>query len=710
MATKVSMIAGAVLFLVMALAATPILGLPGSRTVADGLCAKGRAAFKEENFQQAADLYREALAEFTPHPEAAFGLGEALEELGQNDEAMLAYLACKDQFGEVEKPDSGQKKAVAGASKAIAKLGGGYADLEQAEAKFVKTCISYAGKYKSREPEWAKRALEIALALEPNNSSANKAMKKLGSVRAAGFAGSENLIDSDALTGWTFGEHAPRWKCRNGLLRAEISVPESLGWALDHNFRGNLTIRWEARVVATHDVYWQVGMVYGSPMLGGKTWSVLIDNNDDLRLGRMEGGNLTIPRNKLLSNIDVKQWHRYELVVSKKGLTVRIDGDEIFTHVPGSDSPAGGVVGLFVQEATAEFRVVGVIRSPATGGGGGDGDEASAEVLVEQGAGHLASGEIAAARQSLEKALLAKAGYLPALLVLAEVELNEDHHDLAMSILDECLDREGDSGLSKAENEALSKAQKLYRKEDRPRLELREVVMDSLGQLRELEAAAHEENPALARRCLQRFLLIWPEHGEAMERLGELAPPAEEAPAGEGAMPPGDRTELFNGRNTDGWFVDTSIWTVSGGAMQANPGANPSFVECRVDLPSSYTLEVELRAGGSLAGGNLVGVLLSMGGPDAYAFAILGDGFAIVRQANNAVKMVRKTPYGAIPGFSPGAWHTVRLVVNGGSLRALVDGTEVGTLDGLPDDALTGSIGLWAQRVPLMVKRVSVVR
>ncbi len=337
-------------------------------------------------------------------------------------------------------------------------------------------------------------------------------------------------------------------------------------------------------------------------------------------------------------------------------------------------------------------------------------DEAAAQLLVDQGTELVSAGEIDAARRIFETALIEQTGYVPALLGLAEAELARGDHDLAMSLLDDCLDREGDAGLTRAGRAAVAKARKLYRKSDRPRLELREVLHRFIGRLLELEAGARGKDPALARRCLRRILAVSPAHAEAEKRLRELPPEAGAAQGDSSEAPASNRTELFNGKDLNGWFVDARIWKTANGAIVARPGSDPSFVECNTQLSSPATIEIELRAGGALEGGNLIGVLLSMAGPDAYAIAFLSDGFALVRQADNAVRMQKKTPYSVIPGFSPREWHTLRIEVNGGSLKASVDGTEILTVSGLADDALTGSMGLWAQRVPLEVRRVSLLK
>ncbi len=362
MQRKQGLISGAVLLTVVVIALSPIMGQPGSKVVADKLCARGRTAFREESYEKAAALYRESLLEFTPHPEAAFGLGEALEKLGENDEAMLAYITCKDQFGEVRKPNSRQRKAAGNASRAIQELGGGYADLERAENEFVKACVSYGRKYRTRRPRWARRALEFALALEPNNSAAGKSMKKLGGVRAVSFGGPEELIEEDDLANFEFGHHAPKWNCKSGVLRGDIPKGTSVGWVLGRPFRGNLTIRWEMRLVSTHDPSWQIGILYGNPEVGGSNYGVMVDQNDDLFLSRLQGGNLETPRNKLLSNFDPRKWHRYELEVSRRGLTIRLDGEEIFTHRPPASAPAAGIIGVHITQAVAEFRAAEVLR------------------------------------------------------------------------------------------------------------------------------------------------------------------------------------------------------------------------------------------------------------------------------------------------------------------------------------------------------------
>ena len=73
-------------------------------------------AKREKIYQQAADLYRRAMEESTPYPEAALGLAESLMKLGKSDEALQAYIACKDQAAALGKLSSTQKRALASAT------------------------------------------------------------------------------------------------------------------------------------------------------------------------------------------------------------------------------------------------------------------------------------------------------------------------------------------------------------------------------------------------------------------------------------------------------------------------------------------------------------------------------------------------------------------------------------------------------------------
>ncbi len=339
-----------------------VAGRAGDEEIARLLYRKAQKATRAESFQEAADLYRRALEEHTPYPEAAFGLGESLEKLAKSNEALLAYIACKDQAAKIEKLNTRQKRALSSAIRAIGRIGKGYAELEKVERGLVKDCLAYGKKYISKQPQWAKRGYEIVLAVDPGNEAAAKSIKKLAGVRAMAFGRPERLLEDDSMAGWELGEYAPQWTCKKGVLRGDSNDGDMSGWMLRRFFRGNLTIRWEMRLAETSSSDWQCGLIFGEPRTPRDGFGVLLGPNSMLQLSRIDGADIQIPKNTHLDGFDCRQWHQYELQSDTDGLTVRLDGKKIFSHRPSADQEARGNIGLHVSRACVEFRSLEVIK------------------------------------------------------------------------------------------------------------------------------------------------------------------------------------------------------------------------------------------------------------------------------------------------------------------------------------------------------------
>ncbi len=350
--------------------------------------------------------------------------------------------------------------------------------------------------------------------------------------------------------------------------------------------------------------------------------------------------------------------------------------------------------------------VVALMLLIGLGIGGAGADEVSAKFYTARGAKLLASGDRTEAREQYEKALEEKAGYAPALLGLAQMEANGDEPDQAIVWLDACLEQEARSGLSKDEKGAISKARKLYRKLDRPRLELRDILRSFQSKLLDMAIRYEQKDPALARRCLERLLKVCPDHPEALRLLKGAATNAAAPLDALG----GKRKELFNGKNFDGWNVDSPIWKVANGCIKANPGADGHTLPCHEMLGESYTLEIELCAPDGIPQGQLIGVLFGDGGASSYAFALLPTGVALIRNTGAGLQIIKRVPFTRIAdGFTPTEWHTLRMEIRGKDFKATIDGMEALTFKAEFNDAFSGTTGLWAQRTPLQVRRVSLV-
>ena len=94
----------------------------GDRDVAQFLLKKAEKAYRAKDYEQAVAGFKRARAEFTPLPEAAWGLGQALEKLEREAEAIAAYRLCAEQVGAAEKPSAKWKALARRANAAVSRL------------------------------------------------------------------------------------------------------------------------------------------------------------------------------------------------------------------------------------------------------------------------------------------------------------------------------------------------------------------------------------------------------------------------------------------------------------------------------------------------------------------------------------------------------------------------------------------------------------
>ena len=93
------------IFLLLALV-SGLAASAGDRDVADFLFKKAEKAYRARRYEDAVKGYQRARAEFTPLPEAAFGLALALEKLDREAEALAAYRTCVREVETAESPPS----------------------------------------------------------------------------------------------------------------------------------------------------------------------------------------------------------------------------------------------------------------------------------------------------------------------------------------------------------------------------------------------------------------------------------------------------------------------------------------------------------------------------------------------------------------------------------------------------------------------------
>ena len=173
----------------------------GDKDLAELMMKKAVSAFRAKNYEKAADLYRRARDEAPPHPEAAHGLAQCLEKLGDVPGALAAYLEARDAIAAMDSPSRTLTRMVKNANKAIARLGEDYAELQTLDEEYGKKFYDLGRKHQKASPGWAKRAFLATRFLDPAHDKVGKSLAALGDVAAAvPSAGRfDSILESDGM-------------------------------------------------------------------------------------------------------------------------------------------------------------------------------------------------------------------------------------------------------------------------------------------------------------------------------------------------------------------------------------------------------------------------------------------------------------------------------------------------------------------------------
>ena len=156
----------------------------GERDVAQFLLRKAEKAYRAKDYEKAATGFKRARAEFTPLPEAAWGLGQALEKLGRESAAIAAYRLCTDEVGASTKPSAKWKSLARKAKAATAKLRRRFAELDRVNRDFIQNCMKFGKEHLKSDPRWARTAFETILKIDPTHKDARRYLGKFTKAKA----------------------------------------------------------------------------------------------------------------------------------------------------------------------------------------------------------------------------------------------------------------------------------------------------------------------------------------------------------------------------------------------------------------------------------------------------------------------------------------------------------------------------------------------
>jgi len=341
----------------------------GDRDVAQFLCDKAEKALRAKDYEAAVEDFRRARAEATPFPEAAYGLGAALEKLGREVEAIGAYRLCVAEVEADKDPSSKRRSIARRAAGAIKKLRRKFAELDKLTLECVDRCLAFARERRKSDPRWAEEAYRLVLKLDPMNAEAKLGLEILAKTAQVQPATSVKkaepskprgraLIRGRDLEGWDPGIRAP-WSCADGIVTCDGTQRDGhLNWVDDVKLKGRFELRAKVRIAVHRGERRALGIFIGD---GKNRWhAVIMEDTNDMVLVLREGDRNTDVANGIPRDFDPAKWHTWRLVVDDDDIDVYIDDQKIFSYRDRqgiTGSPA-----LFVQSARVEFKEIEVIE------------------------------------------------------------------------------------------------------------------------------------------------------------------------------------------------------------------------------------------------------------------------------------------------------------------------------------------------------------
>lgn len=335
----------------------------GDPDVAKLLYEKAEKAARSRDWEEAENYYRRALEEYSPLPDAAYGLGEVLEKQGKTSEAIDAYLLCKDQILGLESPGRTETRLLERAEKAVKRLGAGYAELADIDKAFVKDCLAFGRRFFHSDPGWAKKAFEHAIELEPGNRLVQGYLERLADAKGPVTAGGafESLIRDDKLSGWAPGI-VENWTCKGGILVATPDDgPGESNWVKDF-LEGKYTLSGRFRLPELKGVKPAAGFMFGRKG-GSEIWGIiLVASKSEVALSRFTASGNEDMRSRVLNNFDPAAWHELKIEVTPGKVVGYVDNREVFSLDGQAADAFDGPAGIFAQQCRLEVKEMGVQR------------------------------------------------------------------------------------------------------------------------------------------------------------------------------------------------------------------------------------------------------------------------------------------------------------------------------------------------------------
>jgi len=332
-------------------------------------------------------------------------------------------------------------------------------------------------------------------------------------------------------------------------------------------------------------------------------------------------------------------------------------------------------------------------------------DETSAKFFAERGLKACQEKRPSEAKEHFEKALDEMDGYLPALLGLARVAIDESENPTAIDYLTACVRRGLVPQISAVEKAAAKEADVAFAALDAPGFEFTKLLATFEGELISYAEAHAGKDPHLARLCLEKVLKISPDLERIRKKLAGLGLAAE-------LSPDATRLGLFNGADLNDWSSEPTVWKVENGQIVARPGDQAFTANHKDKLSGEFTIDCELRVIEDTGSVPKCGVLFGwVGYGDFFSLHILKGHFLFcVRDAEHSTTLIQKDWVKDWSDFDAGKWNRYTLIVKDGTVTAFVNNRELLRYAVTKDRPTDGYVGVFVQRQSIAVRKYDLLK
>lgn len=341
---------------VLAVPAVVLLATAASadRETAEYFTSRGQRYLEDKDWERALEMFQRALEEDPTYLPAAYHLGEAHLGAGEREKGIERLRAFVDDAAE----STEWSDLVATARERLEEVDVAGGELHAIVRDYADRLTELAAKYWQEDPQIAETALRRVLELRPGDAKAAALLERMGKE----VTPIVHLFNGKNCEGWV-KMFAPDWQCIGGILTA-FGRDASFFGHHETYWEGDFDILVEARVV---EIY------AGTPVMellaccsGAYQWysfgtvsgRAQFDEYDTMQSPRMVR---TAYAHELEKGFDPEAWNVFELKFRGEEVHAFLNGEK-FASEPRSPKHPKGYIGLWVQNAKAEFKRVEAVK------------------------------------------------------------------------------------------------------------------------------------------------------------------------------------------------------------------------------------------------------------------------------------------------------------------------------------------------------------